>query len=155
MEFLSDKRVWLGALVAIAAVVAIGGVVQSRQSALADEASLKAQQAAMGDRRPGGPGGPTGPGGPGQGLMAMADDLNLTPAQRQQLEALQSEMRPPTGGQMPSPEEMRTRMESFRTKLDAILTPEQRAKAQANMPAGGGMPPMAGMPPMPPGGGAL
>jgi len=80
----------------------------------------------------------------------MMADLNLTADQQSQMEALQKEMRgqmqanpPSAGGGPPSG------MDKMRERMDAILTPEQRAKMQERMPPMGGGPgggPMGGGP---------
>jgi len=135
-----------------------GGVtwMNSRAAIQADEKSLAAQRAAMpgGGRGPGGPGAPGG--GPGGGPGAMMADLNLTAEQQSQMDALQKEMReqmranPPSAGGGPP-----AGFEKMRERMEAILTPEQRAKMQERMPPMGGGPGRGGPGGGGPGGGPM
>lgn len=141
----------IAAVVLTVVALLAGGVtwMNSRAAIQADEKSLAAQRAAM-------PGGGRGPGGPGGGPGGMMADPNLTAEQQTQMDALQKEMReqmqanPPSasGGPPAGFEKMRERME-------AILTPEQRAKMQERMPPMGGGPGRGGPGGGGPGGGPI
>ncbi|MBM3460103.1 MAG: hypothetical protein FJX77_16405 [Armatimonadetes bacterium] len=74
----------------------------------------------------------------GGGLARIAEKLNLTPEQKTKVEALLKEQRddrqklrdlPPAERR----EKARANAQAFRSKLNAILTPEQQAKAKEEM----------------------
>lgn len=121
-----------------------------------------------GQGKPGAPGGqgkegrPGGPGGGGRGMMGpnspMMKDLKLTAAQKTQIEALGKKMqekmkamRDANKGGAGKPEDMRAKMQAFRTDYEAglkkILTADQwkmyqakMAEMRKNRPAGPGGP---------------
>lgn len=157
----SKAKIALGSGLIVAAI-ALGLGFNSWSSAeqvKQDQSSLTAQRKLAGGGNGNGAGGPMG------GLMA---DLNLTDAQQAKMKEAQAKMRKSfeTMGKngKPGPEQMKqmgAQMQAQREKMEAILTPEQRAKMQEKMKAMMGNMPMpggangaagGGMPPMPMGG---
>lgn len=96
---------------------------------------------------PGGPGGgPNARGGRGGGPMAVYDQIALTPQQQEQLGKIEEEMRKATQARQAQmqkdmqrgkpidrqamQQEMRKQMEANRAKIEALLTPAQKAEAE-------------------------
>lgn len=63
-------------------------------------------------------------GAPGAGLRG----LDLTPEQRERIRSLRQEMR--SRGQAEGPEARKLRRQEFRSQVQSVLTPEQKAKLQ-------------------------
>ncbi len=104
--------------------------------------AARARNARMQQMARGGPGGPGGPGG-GRGRMErMIQELNLTEAQKTQLEAIRKEYEPKLQAlRNLSPEQRREQGRAIhqeqRGRIRQILTPEQQAKFDTMRGRGG------------------
>ena len=140
----------LALLVAFVLVLVVLGFTRSKSQRSADAESLKAQLGGT-SAHPGRLGGPAG--GNGGPMAQMAAELNLTDAQKAEMQkVMQSSMKVLNGKK--DPMAFQAAMEENRKHVEAILTPQQREKMQSMKPpsGSGGMPPMDG-PGMPPIGG--
>lgn len=132
-----NKKTIAAVCLLLVALLAVGWRWQQVRAETQKQAQARAQFAGG----PGGPGG--GPGGPGGGqggganrLNQMSKELNLTPAQTEQVKALFSSVRAqmprPAPGTNLSAEQRAERRKQRKALMDAgmatILTPEQKAK---------------------------
>lgn len=88
-----------------------------------------------------------GAGGMRQGLMGVVEQLNLTPEQKQQVDAALAEMREKMQTGDKTPEARQAAIEDMQSKLQTILTAEQLQKLEelkAQRPAGPGKGPGKG-----------
>jgi Spy/CpxP family protein refolding chaperone len=90
-----------------------------------------------------------GAGGGGAGRMqAMIAGLNLTPDQKAKVDPILAEMKQKAAAAAGDPDARRAAMRDGMTKIDALLTPEQKAKlaaARAAARGGGGAMAPSGM----------